>query len=386
MLVGGIAVAADISVRYFDEAGSKPLPESVRRALEGAVTRYGTHDSLLLGETINAYVFTTSTGSGRVYMAPYRRTSGFCAALAVVGKPVQASCSNDGAGSVATLAGNGIQPWNLSLTPAMHALLGRFTPAGTGDKVEIGFEDGTSDAVPMHGRWFAYAVAGKRVEAGHRPVSLNMLHGDRIVRRVALDPISFNTLAAARALVPAGNGSRAQEAIRRVLLDQLPSGVGDGGALASQTDLAKTSFVTSLAFSESLRLSLYAAPIGHVHGWPGNGSILAGIDNHSARPVVSRVGANARATAAFDVGSCSCVLPGHPRATFVLLYGSVPSGVSTITVRSFDGRESRAAILASGREWVWLGHDAKSTRPIALTGRDEAGTTITTHHLTGRFR
>jgi hypothetical protein len=383
LLACGIALAAGFSVRYFGDAGGKPLPAPVRKALTLAATTYGPADTLTLGDTVVAYVFTSDAGRGTVYMAPYDHRPGFCAALAIVGKPVQAGCDST-AGTIATTTGQGVQPWGLALTPDMHTLLGRLAPTAAGDTVEIAFEDGTTDDAPMHGRWFAYAVAGKRTQAGHRPTQLRVRDGKRVIRRISVDPIGFNTLAAARALVPASDGSAGQDAIRRMLLAQLTLNSSDGGALASHTDLAATKLVTSLAFGHGRVLSVYGAPIAPVAGWNARGSILVEIDNRSARPAGGRFGVNGLRGARFSsLAGCSCSLSLHDKGTFWFLYGEVPQRVARVTFRMRDGRELPAGLYDGGREWAWLGHDddVPANRPVALVGRDAAGAVVTIHRL-----
>jgi hypothetical protein len=154
LLLCGIALAANISVSYFGDAGTKPLPQAVRQALLSAAAHRSPTDRLALANTVTAYAYTGSSGKRTVYMTPFVQLHGFCAALRVAGKPVQASCVSD-SGALATVVGDYGQPWDLRLAPDMHAILGRLAPAAVGDRVVITFEDGTTDAAPMHGRWFA---------------------------------------------------------------------------------------------------------------------------------------------------------------------------------------------------------------------------------------
>lgn len=383
LIAAGLAIAANFSVRYFVESGSKSLPDPVRRELVRAAAHLHPTDDLALTDTVTAYVFTSSSGRGAVYMAPYAHQTGFCAALAVIGEPVRAGCSIGGA--VATVAGDVWQPWGISLTsptPEMHALLGRLGPVAAGDTVKIAFEDGSTDNLPMHGRWFAYAVAGERTQAGHRPLHLSVLQGDREIRRIPLEPVSFNTLAAARALVPAGDGSRGQRAVRRALLANLESPLADGGLLASHADIARTKRVAMLAFADDLRVSVYATPVRPFGGWRAGGAILIALDNRSEQPVYTGMGASSPPAAAFwGAAGGSLVVPGSPQAQFRLLYGDVPRGSTRVGVRTADGREHPAAVYAGGRAWVWVGRDWQAPRPVALVGRDASGAAVTTRRL-----
>jgi hypothetical protein len=371
-------------VRYFADAGSPQLPGRVRSALEFAATHRSPTDRLAFADTVKAYAFTSSTGDGAVYMTPYARLPGFCAALAVPGKRVQASCASN-SGGVASVATDFGRPWNLQLTPGMHALLGRFAPSAAGDRVQIAFEDGTKDDVPMRGRWFAYAVAGKRTQAGHRPVALIVLRNGRVIRHHALPPVSFNTYAAARALVPAADGSRGQEAIRRYLLGGLDFEMADGGLLASHTDIARTQLAASLGFGHGLRVSIYAAPVRKLPQWRGDGAIVIGLDGRSARPVLAFGGVASVRGKSFDFsGGCVCAVPGSADAMYDFLIGSVPIGVSRVAVRTSDGHEHPATVLAGGLQWIWLGRDVPPRRPVALIGRNAGGTVVVTRRLHGR--
>jgi hypothetical protein len=379
----GIALAANISVRYF-ESSSKAPPSSVTKALAFAASHRHPTDQLALRDTVTAYVFTAATGDGTVYMAPFVHRRGFCAALAVRGKPVQADCTID-ANPLAAVAGQFSQPWDLRLAPDVHALLGRLAPAAAGDDVRIAFEDGTADDVPKHGRWFAYAVAGKRTEAGHRPVQLTVLRDGRIIKRRPLEPTFFNTLASARALVPASDGSRGQTVIRRYLLDNMHGRFADGGLIASHTDLASTRAVASLGFGEGIRLTVYAAPVRPTPEWRSGGSILIGVTGLSKRPIVMFTSTTPARRATFELaGSCVCAIPRHTNSLYDLLTGGVPTGVSHVAVRTSDGRVHDATIFEHGREWIWVGHARSSQRPVALIGRDTSGAIVTRRTLHGR--
>jgi hypothetical protein len=381
--LSGIALAANISVRYF-ESGAQAPPMTVTKALAFAAGHRHPTDQLALGDTVKAYVFTSATGDGAVYMAPFVHRRGFCAALAVPGKPVQADCTID-ASPLAAVAGQFSQPWDLRLAPDVHALLGRLAPAAAGDAVRITFEDGTADDVPKHGRWFAYAVAGKRTEAGHRPVQLTVLRDGRIIKRRALEPVFFNTLASARALVPPSDGSRGQTVIRRYLLGNMHGRFADGGLIASHTDLASTRLVASLGFGEGIRLSVYAASVQPTPEWRSGGSILIGVTGLSQRPIVMFTSTTPARRATFELaGSCVCAIPRHTRSLYNLLTGGVPTGVSHVAVRTSDGREHAATIFGHGREWIWVGHARSSQRPVALIGRDASGAVMTRRALHGR--
>jgi hypothetical protein len=237
----------------------------------------------------------------------------------------------------------------------------------------------------MHGRWFAYAVAGLHTQAGHRPAQLTVVHDGHSIRHRALAPANFNTLSAARALVPASDGSRGQTAIRRYLLDGLDSRMADGGALAAATDLAGTRVVGQLTFAPGVGVTVYAAPVRPLLERSGAGSIILGLANGSARPILSFGGEGAPRGTAFDLaGGCVCAVPRHAEAMYDVLFGGVPLRVTRVAVRTADGREHAATIFAGGGRWVWLGRDGPALRPVMLIGRDAAGATVVTRRLHGR--
>ena len=384
LCAAGLAIGATISVRYFGDAG-RPLPAPVRRALLVAASRYGPTAPLALDESVTAYAFTSSDGRGRVYMAPYAGRGGFCAALAVPGRPVHAGCTRDALGGDGVTNAVGLAPWGLALTPDMHALLGRLALPAAGDSVRLTFEDGTVETLPRHGPWFAYAVAGARTRAGHRPTSLELLEGTRVVRRLPLEPVSFNTLAEARALVPSGDGSRAQDAVRRLLLADLGSPyVGDGGLVASHTQLAATARVGSISYPGRLRVSVYATPVRRIPGWRVDGTILLALSNRSRRALSAGIGMNEpRSTSFRSVAGCTCAVPGHAEWTYHLLQGDVPRGVARVSVRLSDGREGAARVIARGAAWVYVARSRSGVRPVELIGRSPSGTVIASRALHG---
>jgi hypothetical protein len=384
LCAAGLAIGATVSVRYFGDAGT-PLPAPVRQALLLAASRYAPTAPLALDESVTAYTFTSSDGRGRVYMAPYAARPGFCAALAVAGRAVQAGCTRTALGGEGVTNAPELAPWGLALTPDMHALLGRLAPSAAGDRVQLTFEDGTRETLPRHGPWFAYAVAGERTRAGHRPTSLELRDGTRVVRRVALEPVSFNTLAEARALVPAGDGSRAQQAVRRVLLADIESpDVGDGGLVASHTLLAQTSRVGAIAFPGRLDLQVYATPVRRIAGWRTDGTIVIARTNRSQRPVFAGVGVNEPRAASFrSVAGCGCSVPGHDQWGYHLLQGDVPLGVTRVSVRLSDGRELAAHLIAHGAAWIWVERSRTGVRPVGLVGRGPSGALVASRALHG---
>ena len=113
--------------------------------------------------------------------------------------------------SIATTTMSGFQPWNFAFTPDIHAPPRPALAVRRRQLVEVTFEDGTNERIATHGRLFAYAVAGERTRAGHRPVRVRVIHGGIEIWHEQLNPVNFNTLATARALVPAGDGSPGQE-------------------------------------------------------------------------------------------------------------------------------------------------------------------------------
>jgi hypothetical protein len=378
----GLALAANITVRYFDAAGAKRLPPSVRKALQFGADHRRPTDRLAFANTVTAYAFSSGTGGGTVYMTPYAALPGFCAALAVPGKAVQADCTET-SGGIANIAGDFAQPWDIRLAPDMHALLGRLAPAAAGDNVRIAFEDGTTDDVPMHGRWFAYAVAGKRTQPGHRPTQLTVLRDGQVVRKRPLVPAYFNTLAAAEALVPKSDGSPGQDAIRRFLLNGLHGRFADGGAVASRTDLAHTERIASHRAGSGRTLTIYAAPVRAGGASQPGGLLILGIVNDSTRPLLFFSGVNPRAGSTFEpMGSCTCV-PGGPSSAFSFTYGAVPRQATRVSVRSADGREVAAHLFNGGRNWVFLGGATPTARPTALVARDAAGKLIAQKRLRG---
>jgi hypothetical protein len=387
----GIALAANISVRYFDDPSSESIPPAVTKALEFAVARNHPLHQLRLTATVNAYVFTTESGSGKVYMSPYVGGTGFCAALAVPGKSVRAGCM-PGGGPVASVSMSGFQPWNFAFTPDIHALLGRLSPSAAGSSVEVAFEDRTNEKIATHGRWFAYAVAGERTRAGHRPIRVRVIHSGSEIWHEQLNPANFNTLATARALVPAGDGSPGQEAVRRMLLADIESRRSDGGDLASHTELRFTRLVGTMAFAHAPRLSLYATPVSPLRTWMGkSGFLLVGIAGRSPRPVVVFSGQTPTDRHGFsNPGNwftpygCVCQIPGYPKSAFVLLTGFAPGGASRVSVRTADRRERDATIFDNGLEWAWLGRDDPAPRPVALIGRDASGAIVARQRLHGR--
>jgi hypothetical protein len=386
LAAAALAIGATVSVRYFGGPASTRLPAPVERALVQAASHRFPGGPLALDRSIEAYAFSSSSASGRVYMTPYAHRGGFCAALAIGGSPVQAGCADTTIASTAATTAGGLQPWGLALTPDMHALLGRLEPAAADDTVRLAFEDGTHETLPRKDRWFAYAVAGTRTQPGHRPVALVLLDGARVVRRFPLDPVSFNTLTEARELVPASDGSRGQNAVRRMLLGDLTSNdVGDGGEIASHTELARTTQVASIGFPGGIRVSVFATPVRPIPGWRTGGTILLSITNRSARSIGASVGSNTLRGAFFhSVAGCGCAIPEHLGLGYSLLYGDVPRTAARVSVRTSDGREHVARVIAGGAEWVWAARSFGARRPVELIGRNASGRVVATRRLYGR--
>jgi hypothetical protein len=384
LIACGSALAAGISVRYFVGPESKPIPSDVRRAL--VLTGHHTIPThrLRMKDVVTAYVFTTGGGSGRVYLAPYDVNPGFCVALRIPAKPVQTGCLpavplpfGGGVPQVATSLTDH-QLWKSAFTPDVHPLLGRLAPSASGDRVEVLFEDGTREKAAKHGRWFAYAVFGKRTQAGHRPRAWRVLdrHGV-VVWHEQLNPVRFNTLAGARALVPADDGSLGERAARTYLLAGLATRTGDGGDFASHADLAHTKLIESLAFPHGVRFSLFATPFRPLEGFPRGGTLLVGASDNASQPALGTVGADDARPRKFASGrspyGCECALPGHPAIAIVELYDTVPRGVSRVGVRTADGHVYAAQLFNRGRQWVWIGHGAPAPKPVELVGRDVRG-------------
>jgi hypothetical protein len=60
--------------------------------------------------------------------------------------------------------------------------------------------------------------------------------------------------------------------------------------------------------------------------------------------------------------------------------GGVPLRVHRVAVRLSDGSERPAVLFAGGTHWVWLAPVTRA-RPVALVGRDAAGTVVVTQRL-----
>ena len=374
LVATGLALAATVSVRYFGDQGDA-VPFSVQKALLHPLSAQGPNTALAFDQTVVAYTFSSTSGSGRVYVTPYADGKGFCAALAVRGKPVQASCANGVIGRTTTLIGSLIRPWSVTLTPDMHAMLGRLLPSAQDESVRLAFEDSTTSELPKRGRWFAYAVTGTRTTAGHRPVELQFLRDGRVIRRIPLNPTTFNTLAEARTLVPRSDGSEAQDAIRRMLLDRLVSPIGDGGQQAAHTQIAATRFVTSLRLGKGLLVRVYATPTSP-RPPVGAGMLVTGIDGRSPTPIFSAGMARSSDAARLEGASCACGVPGHPEARFSMMTGNVPRGATTVSVRTEGGRELPAVLFDHGRSWIFLARE--TVTPTRLVARDAAGTIVLT--------
>ncbi len=387
LMACGVALAANITVRYFDDAGTQAPPQAVPRALAFAASHFHPTYRVAVRSTVAAYEFHSGSGDGAVYMAPYIGNAGFCAALAVTGRPVRAGCMPGYGQAVATTTMSGFQPWNFAFAPDIHALLGRLSPSAAGSRVEVSFEDGTTEDVATHGRFFAYAVAGARTQAGHRPRALRvLLHGAEIWRD-RLNPVNFNTLAQARGLVPAGNGSLGQRALRRYLLQGLSARTSDGGDLASHTEIEFTRLLGSVSFGHGLKLAVYGAPVRPLRTWAGRGgSLIVGVSGASTKAVTSFADTHVQGPHAyvpFGPFGCVCGLPGRANTRFVLLLGYVPRGVAKLSVRTADGREHAAAIFDNGREWVWVARAVHARRPVALIRRSAAGAVVAHLKLRG---
>jgi hypothetical protein len=385
LVAAGLAIAGTISVRYFDDSGSTSLPAPVERALTRTASHFGPVRTLDLTQAITAYSFSSATASGRVYVAPYQDHTGFCAVLAVTGKVPQGACStgSNARPRSATLAP--FQPWNVALTPDLHAMLGRLGPDDGDVSVRVAFEDGASEELPRHGRWFAYVVAGTHTEPGHRPVDLRYLRDGRVVRHSPLFAPSFNTLAAARALVPRSDGSPAQNAVRAELLGELGTHLGDGGSLASRVELTKTSTATTVRLDPTLRVTLYVTPVRPLKGMGLTGGyLLIGLDGRSSKPVMTFSASGSRRSSQLQQPfECTCGVMHHPGVLFSVMSGPVPTGVSRIDVRTSDGRLHRATIILGGQAWAWMGPWSGTSRPAALVGRDASGARVTSLRLRG---
>jgi hypothetical protein len=380
LVLCGIAAATTISVHYFSAAGDAPLPPAVRGALERAASHYAPVRKLRIDEAITAYSFADGSQRGRVYVAPYATGRGFCAALDVGGRHVQAGCSFGAATHERTLISDSIgTPWDVALAPDVHAMLGRLGPAHADDEVRIAFEDGTSVALPKHGRWFAYAVAGKHTDVGHRPVELRFLREGKVIRRERLAPTSYNTLVAAEALVPRGDGSDAQTAIRQALLAQVRSNLSDGGLSAAHTRLDDTRLVRALPF-QGTRVLVYYTPISAypIDGKLYRSGIVTALLPHSRHPILQLSGIAPAPTPGFRrPAGCTCTIPKHPKATFALLLEGVPTGVARVEIQMSNGKRHAASLYDRSRQWIWLGRTTRTLRPTAVIGLDASGHVVT---------
>ncbi|HEY1478860.1 MAG TPA: hypothetical protein VGF46_02465 [Gaiellales bacterium] len=384
LLLAGIALGATVSIRYFDGSGARSLPAPVRRALVTASTHFAPSGPLAFDQSVTAYAFSSSDERGTVYMTPFAGKPGFCAALAVAGKPVQASCAGFSTTRLLATSIDGIQPWGLALTPDLHAVLGRLQPDAERDTVRIAFEDGSHVTAARRGRWFAYAVAGDRTQPGHRPVALQVFDGARLVKRITLDPMRFNTLAEARALVPTSNGTRGQNAVRRFLLGGIGSPYqGDGGRFASATTITGTRQIAGIGYPDGQHVSVYSTPVGQIPGWHVPGSIMLALANGSddAVAVLSGVGGHRQRSFESAGGGVSGI-PGHIADQFFFLSGNVPIGVTRVILRTSDGRDHRTHVIP-GVAWAWAGRHTGTLRPVRLTGLDANGAVVTTRVLHG---
>lgn len=378
LLAAGLAIAGTISVRYFGEGSSTPMPPSVRTALAYAASHTEPWDRLALADTIQAYTFASGDENGSVYMAPYASKPGFCAALAVRGKTVQATCTSGWAPpflATTSSAVAGIPRWSITLTPDMHALLGRLERGAVGDGVQLVFEDGTTVKMATRGPWFAYAVAGTHAQRGHRPVQIHILRNGRVRKRIALNPVSFNTLAEARAVVPASDGSPGQNAIRRMLLRPLKSSaLSDGGLFASHVDISATARLDSLRFKDGTELVVYGTPVRSFPGWPGTSALVTVKSGHEVGFLPAP---GASADSRFDtVIDGSSNFGRHHWSRFVLLVGGVPRRVARIVVRTGDGREHPVRVFNHGASWAWLAPRSATTWSTTIIGRDASGAVI----------
>ena len=310
-------MAATISVRYFDESGSKRVPPRVSKALvfgrdplrarRQAGARpddHGLRVLVELGERPRLH------DAVRGSIGLLRRARG--GREAGVGRPAIPSFPS----KPATLGGEqpGASRSRRTCTPCSAA-----SPWPRSER-RCGWSSRTARRLrcPMHGRWFAYAVAGTHTQPGHRPTELRFLRDGKLVRRSTLSPVSFNTLAEARALVPRSDGSTVQNAIRGQLLDEIEGRVGDGGLFASHVRLSETRLVTSLSLGHGLKVSVYAAPVTPFPSSGGAASALvAAVGAHSGRPIFM-----ATSEAGFPGAEGGVVLPGHPEARLTIMTGS----------------------------------------------------------------
>src|ERR687891_591770 len=221
IVIGGIAAAATkFAPDYFGSDDREPTPAAVLAALRS----YAREEPVLggLGEIdaeglLRVAAFDTETGRATIYVAPMRAGSGFCSVDAVDDEIRGGGCE-DGTGRAAVpYMGSGSRDWG-----DIRVLLGRLeTPAA---RIEVGFEDGAVRAASVRDPWWVYVVGGDETEPGLRPVELTALDpGGAVLARQELDPYHYTSQRAAEALLPEGDGSPGQNAIRAVL-----KGLGTG--------------------------------------------------------------------------------------------------------------------------------------------------------------
>ena len=186
-------------------------------------------------------VHVAEAGAATVYMTPYVELPGFCAALAVAGQA--------GAGRLRQHR-RGDRRRRRRVRPALgrpsragHARPPRPARALGCRRRRCGSPSRTARATTYRctaaGSPTPSRASARRPATG--PSSSSILRDGRVVRRRALEPVTFNTLAAARALVPASDGSRGQDGDQVASCStSLDSQIPDGGAFASHTDLAAT--------------------------------------------------------------------------------------------------------------------------------------------------
>ena len=369
----GIALAANISVRYFADAGAKALPSPSAGTRDRGGASLADRPAGTRGHGDRLRLHRAAAGKRHRLHDPVRALR-----ASARRSPSPASrCRRAASGPPGrSRRRRRLRPAVGPPARARHACAPRPPRAGgRRRRRRITFEDGTTDTAPMHGRWFAYAVAGERTRAGHRPAQLTVVHDGRSIRHRALAPASFNTLAAARALVPAGDGSRGQDAIRRYLLEGLDSRLTPTGARSPRNRSLRHA-ARSVAWRSlpGRRARSMRRRCGHMSDRAGVGSIILGLaDGLRARSC--RSAARVRAAGARRSGSPAGAMRGS----------AAPGGdLRRALRRRAAPRRARRGAHSDGRERArrssppaasgsGSGTNGPAQRPVPLVGRDAAG-------------
>ena len=371
IVIGGIAAAATkFAPDYFGSDDREPTPAAVLAALRS----YAREEPVLggLGEIdaeglLRVAAFDTETGRATIYVAPMRAGSGFCSVDAVDDEIRGGGCE-DGTGRAAVpYMGSGSRDWG-----DIRVLLGRLeTPAA---RIEVRFEDGAVRAASVRDPWWVYVVGGDETEPGLRPVELTALDpGGAVLARQELDPSYYTSQRAAEALLPEGDGSPGQNAIRAVL-----KGLGTGPWLEpEQLEIELTRLLRRIE-TRGGTLDIYAAP------W-GRGGICFAYVSSSFELERKTTGCPANEPipnqpSGFDPDSIEFF--GLAPSIFTV-DGTPPLGATDVRVRFEDGTSARADIFVQSFFAAWFGPErlVAGHRPAELAAFDGDGREIATFPL-----